>query len=315
MSSLDNQEPDSRSYPRLNREMSLVPADSIGGRALVVVIAIMTFLVCFTAGSATLVTEASRSWRDSVSNDVTIQIKPRLGEDTDAIVSKAVEAAKLAPGVAAAHALSRNESEQTLEPWLGRGLDLSQLPIPRLIVVTMRSSQPADLQSLREALALTAPRASLDDHQLWISRLNAFGEIIVALAVGLLSLMIIAMSTAIGFATRGAMAGNSEVIAVLHFVGAADTFIARQFQTHFTRLGSRGAAIGGSVAALFFVLTALYSYGSTHSLGANGIGALFGEFTLSAMGYVFIAAICVAIAALTGLISRAIVFNYLQRLF
>jgi cell division transport system permease protein len=315
VSASDPQEPDSAPYPSLSRETWLIPADSIGGRALVVVIAIMTFLVCFTAGSATLIAEASRNWRDSVANDVTIQVKPRLGEDADGMVAKAVEAAKLTPGVADAHALTREESEQTLEPWLGRGLDLSQLPMPRLIVVTMKSSQAADLQSLRDALASAAPRASLDDHQLWISRLNAFGEIIVGLAIGLLSLMIVAMSSAIGFATRGAMAGNSEIISVLHFVGAADGFIARQFQSHFTRLGSRGAAIGGSAAALFFALAALLSYASAHSLRANAMGALFGEITLSAMGYVFIAILCVAIAALTGFISRAIVFDYLKRLF
>ena len=40
---------------QLKRDMPLVPADSIAGRALVVVIAIMTFLACLTAGGAILV--------------------------------------------------------------------------------------------------------------------------------------------------------------------------------------------------------------------------------------------------------------------
>ena len=44
---------------QLKRDMPLVPADSIAGRALVVVIAILTFLACLTAGGAVLVGEAS----------------------------------------------------------------------------------------------------------------------------------------------------------------------------------------------------------------------------------------------------------------
>jgi cell division transport system permease protein len=110
------------------------------------------------------------------------------------------------------------------------------------------------------------------------------------------------------------MAGNREIIAVLHFVGAADAFIAKQFQSHFTRLGSRGAAIGGLTAIFVFLLAALFSYASIRSPGVDGIGALFGEFALSAVGYISIAGICIAIAALTGFISRTIVFSYLQGL-
>src|SRR5690348_13666549 len=44
----------------LRREMPLVPAASIAGRALVTVIAIMTFLASLSAGTAILITQASR---------------------------------------------------------------------------------------------------------------------------------------------------------------------------------------------------------------------------------------------------------------
>ena len=53
----------------------LIPRNSIAGRALVVVIAIMTFLACLTAGAALLVADASRGWRSEVLRDVTIQVK------------------------------------------------------------------------------------------------------------------------------------------------------------------------------------------------------------------------------------------------
>src|SRR5206468_276897 len=68
----------------LRREMPLVPAASIAGRALVTVIAIMTFLASLSAGTAILITQASRGWQNSVSQEATIQVRPVPGHDVDA---------------------------------------------------------------------------------------------------------------------------------------------------------------------------------------------------------------------------------------
>src|SRR6202034_2823972 len=118
-------------------------------------------LACLTAGGALLVAQASQGWRADVSREVTIQIKPHPGDDVQALVAKATEIAARSQGVADVHALSKSESERLLEPWLGQGLDLSQLPIPRLIVVHMQTRQQADLEALRAALAGAVPQASL----------------------------------------------------------------------------------------------------------------------------------------------------------
>ena len=139
-------------------------------------------------------------------------------------------------------------------------------------------------------------------------------DAIVIFASLLFLLMISAMTMAVGFATRGAMAGNREIIEVLHFVGAADSYISRQFQAHFLRLGLRGGLIGGALAALFFAGASILSAWWTSSVGGEEIGALFGAFSLGPKGYGAILAVAVAIAVLTGAISRIIVFRHLRRL-
>jgi cell division transport system permease protein len=297
---------------QLKRDMPLLPEDSIAGRALVVVIAIMTFLACLTAGGAILVSEASESWRGDVSRDVTIQIKPRAGEDVEALVATAAEIASRAPGVADAVAYTKAQSEAMLAPWLGEQVDLGQLPIPRLIVVHMQPDHREDLEPLRTALAAGAPQASLDDHRVWLSRLDTMAGAIVVFAGALFALMIVAMATAVGFATRGAMAGAREIVEVLHFVGAADSYIAGQFQGHFLRLGLRGAGIGGGAAALFFAVASLASLLARRSPAGLEIAALFGAFRLGLPGYAAIGAVAGAIAFLTGLLSRRIVFRQLR---
>jgi cell division transport system permease protein len=298
----------------LKRDKPLVPAGSIAGRALVFVIAIMTFLSCLTAGGAILVAGASEGWRSEISREVTIQIKPSAGLDIEAEVAKAAAAARSSPGVASVQAFSKADSERLLEPWLGSGLDLGELPIPRLIVVKMQNRDGPDLEVLRKALAAQAPHANLDDQSLWLSRLDTMADGVVIFALALFLLMISAMMLAIGFATRGAMAGNREIIEVLHFVGAADSFISRQFQDHFLRLGLRGGVLGGAAAALLFLgatgLSALWA----NAGGGEEVSALFGAFALGAKGYGAILAVSVAVGFLTGAMSRLIVFRHLRRM-
>jgi cell division transport system permease protein len=298
----------------LKSDAPLIPRDSVAGRALVVVIAIMTFLACLTAGAALLVVDASRTWRSDVLRDATIQVKPRPGDDVDSLVAKAVEIASQAPGVESARAYSKAESEKLLEPWLGNGLDLSQLPIPRLIIVRFRGQRSEDLVALRSALAPAVPQANLDDHRVWAARIGTMADAVVVLASALFALMMLAMGTAIGFATRGAMAGNREIVEVLHLVGASDSFIAREFQIHFRRLGFRGSIIGGLAAIAFFAATSLLSFWWAHSPGGEEIAAMFGSFALSSYGYLALALVCAAVTLLTGLLSREIVIRHLRTL-
>jgi cell division transport system permease protein len=302
------------SEPAFATNAPLIPRDSVAGRALVVVIAIMTFLACLTAGAALLVTDASQAWRSDVLRDATIQVKPQPGDDVESIVAKAVAIAVQAPEVKSAHALSKAESEKLLEPWLGAGLDLSELPIPRLILVRLRGQSSQDLGTLRKALASAVPQADLDDHRVWATRLGTMANAIVILAAALFALMIVAMGTAIGFATRGAVAANREIVEVLHLVGASNAFIAREFQAHFRRLGLRGALIGGLSAMAFFAIASLLSFWWAHSPGGDEIAAMFGSFTLGSFGYLALAAVCAAVTLLTGLLSRQIVMRHLHML-
>jgi cell division transport system permease protein len=293
----------------------LIPRDSVAGRALVVVIAIMTFLACLTAGAALLVAHASQAWRSDVLREATIQVKPGAGDDIESLVAKAVAVASRSAEVESARAYSKAESENLLEPWLGAGLDLSQLPVPRIIVLRLRGQRPDDdLASFRSALASAVPQAVLDDHRIWATRLGAMADAVVVLAAALFMLMIVAMSTAIGFATRGAVAANREIVEVLHLVGASNGFIAKEFQGHFRRLGLRGAMIGGLAAIASFAAGSALSFWRAHSPGGDEIAAMFGSFALGPSGYLALVAVCVAVTLLTGLLSREIVMRHLQNL-
>ena len=116
----------------------IVPSDSIAGRSLAAVVAIMTFLATLATGTATLVVDAASDWQSDVAREVTIQVRPVSGRDLDADVTAATAIARGTAGVSDVRAYSRQESAELVEPWLGSGLALGGLPIPRIIVVKLR---------------------------------------------------------------------------------------------------------------------------------------------------------------------------------
>ncbi len=296
------------------RDMPLVPATTVAGRALVTTVAIMTFLAALAAGAAVLVLDVSQDWRASVAREITIQVRPLTGRDVEADTSAVVAIAKATPGVAAASPFSKTESEQLLQPWLGAGLDLSALPVPRLVVVTLDQARGLDAAALRARLDAQVPGASIDDHRLWLQSLALMARTMVLIAVCIFVLILVAMGLAVSFATHGAMAANREIIEVLHFVGAADSYISRQFQNRFFRLGLRGGALGGALAILVFLASGMIVHWFRASAGAEQVEAMFGSFGLGLKGYGLILVIAGGVAMLTGLLSRIIVFRHLRRL-
>ena len=282
----------------------IVPRNSISGRALVAVVAIMTFLAALTTGAVMLVNSAASDWQADVAREVSIQLRPVPGRDLDAAVERAVALAKGIAGIAEVRAMSKEESARLLEPWLGSGLTLTELPVPRMIVVTLGSGPAPDLDQLRAALERDVPGASLDDHRGWIGRMRAMAGSAVAAGIVILALMIAATMLSVSFATRGAMAANRPVIEVLHFVGAKNNFIAGHFQRHFLLLGFQGGTIGGGAAIALFALAGFITRAFSGTAGGDQTAALFGGFSIGIYGYAAMLALIVLIAAVTAWTSR-----------
>jgi cell division transport system permease protein len=290
----------------------LVPRNSISGRALVAVVAIMTFLASLTTGAVILVSGAASEWQADVAREITIQVIPAANRDLDTTVDKAVVAARAFPGVSDVRAYSKEESARLLEPWLGTGLSLDTLPVPRLIVIKTVSDATPDLAQLRKVLAEQAPGAALDDHRGWIDRMRTMTTTAIALGIGILLLMIAATVLSVTFATRGAMATNKIVIEVLHFVGAKNGFIAGHFQRHFLLLGLQGGAIGGGAAMLLFALASLISGMFSGTAGGDQTTAMFGSFSIGMTGYIAVLGQVILIAAVTAMTSRQTVNRTLE---
>jgi cell division transport system permease protein len=290
----------------------IVPSDSIAGRSLTAVVAIMTFLAALSAGAAMLVVSAASDWQSEVAREVTIQVRPVSGRDLNADVNAAAAIARETAGVGEVRAYSKQESAELVEPWLGSGLELGDLPIPRIIVVKLSSGVTANFTDLRKALAARVPAASLDDHRGWIDRMRTMAETAGAIGMIILALVMAVTVLSVTFATRGAMATNRPTIEVLHYIGATDSFIAGQFQRHFLVLGLKGGAIGGGAAmALFGILQAADAW-LAGTPGGDEATALFGSLAVGPSGYIGMVVVVLLMALVTAMASRRTVAQTLE---
>ncbi len=296
----------------LRRDQPLVPVDSVAGRALIVVIAILTFLAALSAGAALLAANASEQWRGAVANEMTIQIRPDPRRNIEQDIARAVELARAVPSIAEARAVPRAESDRLLEPWLGAGLDLIELPVPRLIVLRLSATVANDLVAFSQTLRREVPSATLDDHRLWVRRLSTMANTIILAGVVIVLLVLLAAGLAVAFATRGAMAGSRDSVEILHFVGATDDFIAREFQSRFVTLGLRGGGAGGLAAIIAIAALGWLSSAWNATPEADQLQALFGAFEIGWSGYGVVILVAVIVAAISGLVSRMTVRHYLR---
>jgi cell division transport system permease protein len=288
-----------------------VPRNSISGRALVAIVAIMTFLASLTIGSVMLIYRSANEWRSEVAREVTIQVRPMPGRNLDADVDRATAIAKGISGIGGVRAMSKQESAQLLAPFMGAALSLDELPVPRMIVIALGSAS-ADLAQLRRALSTEVPSANLDDHRGWVDHMRAMADSAVVGGAAILVLMLIATVLSVSFATRGAMATNRQVIEVLHFIGARNAFIARHFQRHFLVLGLQGGVIGGGAAIILFALAQLFSRWFGGTAAGEQASALFGTFSIGLAGYGAMAGMIVLIALVTAFTSRHTVNRTLE---
>ena len=299
--------------PARARNLSpIVPRASISGRALVAVVAIMTFLASVTTGAVLLVSASATDWQAEVSSEITVQVRPHAWRDIDKDVAAVADAVRAQPGIIDVRAFSKDESAKLLEPWLGTGLSLDDLPVPRVIIARAQPGTAPDLAALRTRVAQVSPTASVDDHRAWIDRMRSMTNATVLAGIGILVLVIVATIISVSFATRGAMAANRPIVEVLHFVGAGDRYIANRFQRHFLRLGLEGGLIGGGIAMLVFGFSESVAGWFSGTPIGDQFAALLGTFSLRPSGYLVLALQALLIGGITAWASRRTLFATLD---
>jgi cell division transport system permease protein len=236
----------------LSRRSDLPLKGDATSRFLPWLVALMVYLSAIAVAGVLVLAGLVERWDHDVSGTLTVQIQPVPGEAgellTEDRVRQAAELMRRTPGVLAARPLDKRQTLALLEPWLGSAEVVKDLPLPRLIDVSVDSSAQLDLGAVADRLGRMVPGATIDDHRVWLSRLINLSRTTEWVAIAIMLLIGFVTSATVVYATRTGMSVHRGVIEVLHLIGAHDDYIARQFADRAFSLGFSGGMIGLAMA-------------------------------------------------------------------
>ena len=240
----------------MNNASHVLPRDK-GAAPLDFVIAVMAFLAALALGASLIADRAAQGWQSGLAAKLTVQILPPDTGDAraglDAQIQAALDILNAAPGVAHAALISDTDTEALVEPWIGKNNLVAEIPLPRLIDVTIIPGEQVNIPVLTQKLKQAAPQALLDDHRSWIARLGALADTVRYSAYGILLLIAGATAAAVSFATRAGLSAHHEMVELLHQMGALPSFIARMVEWHYFTSALMAALTGTLFAAVLFL--------------------------------------------------------------
>jgi cell division transport system permease protein len=231
------------------RPAPFLPEKDARDPALIFVVAVLCFLACLTALGVIAADRAAGGWANQLTGEATVIVRARGGETPDAAAARAAEVLAGVGGVAEARALEREKAYELVRPWLGDSTDLEDLPVPRLVAVTLDPERPATADQLNTALRNQGLDTVVDDHSVWIKDIRRAAGVVRWTGSGVFLLIALAAGAVVAFATRAGLAARKDVVEVLHLTGAEDGYIAALFQLRFARIAAVSGAIGAAAAA------------------------------------------------------------------
>jgi cell division transport system permease protein len=272
----------------------IIPPEAAPLRNLTVTMTVMCYLASLAIGALILINHAVEGWTKGLSREVTVQVRVLQKEDIDVQLTKAIALLQQTKGVVKAEVLDKQAGLELLKPWLG-DTKLDDLPVPRLIRVTVNEKAPPDFEALAQNLKHGTAGASLDTHRRWQTELSRMGRTLSLLSLIILGLICASAFAIVVFAARSVLAANREVVEVLHLVGAKDGYIARQIDRRFLSTGLVSGCSGVALAVLTFFALSLSGNSAENGVAQASRSLLFAPGSTSLWTYAVL--LCVPLVA------------------
>ena len=254
---------------------------------LQVIISIAVFIFAITLSGVLSINSILENWNQSILGSLTVQIMPindanqeKAAAETLAYQEKAIEFLQTVDGVIKVTPLDDEQLKNLIQPWLGDGVNIENLPMPRIIDVKLASNAEIDFAKLAQDLAVASPQASLDNHKLWLSKLIRFADGLKLIALTILLLVTAISAGAIFYTTQMSLGLHKYIIEILHIMGAKDAYVAQQYAKRMAFLGLIGGLFG-----LFFAIPIIFFIGS---LATQIEGGIISEANLSIGNWIMI---------------------------
>jgi cell division transport system permease protein len=303
-----------RETPR--RQSPVIPRSQPAIRTLVIAMSVMCYLASLAIGGLILINRAVDSWTTDMAREVTVQVRPMEGHDVEAELARAAELISSFAGVTEVRILGREAAAELLEPWLGQGRLIENLPVPRMITVAIDRGNPPDFDRLAAALEAAVAGVSLDTHRHWQHELSRLAAAVQWLGLTILLLVLCSAVTLVIQVTRTALQANREAVEVLYLVGAKDRFIASAVERRFLGAGLTGGIAGAVLGVATFAAVTFTGYAAAPSgLADASRNLIFGptaEVTMAYLAFLLVPIVATLICLVTA---RLAVLKILRQAF
>jgi cell division transport system permease protein len=173
-------------------------------------------------------------------------------------MAAAIEMLNGTQGVISAVPVPPEELEALVQPWLGTAKASVDLPLPRLIDVTVDPQAKPDLPALQARLGAVIQGATIGVEALSRDRAERLAAFFRAWSSGLGVAALLGTLALVGLITVASLRMNSDHVELLRLLGAPDRYLARQFERHALLSSLQGGLIGFALA-LLTIIGLLYS--------------------------------------------------------
>ncbi len=219
-----------------------------------------------------------------------------ISEDGDRNVADILKVLNESKDVVSADVVPDDELQDLIEPWLGERDDGEDLPLPRLIDVSLDPLSKPDLRALERQLRNVVPDATIGIQEVSEGRAERQATFFRIVGITLGAVLLLCSLAIVTVITSLSLAMHDDTVTLLRYMGAQDGYLARQFERYALHSGLRGGLIG-FFAAMLTVLGVLYSIQNLEMTNSIRLG-------LRPVDWIFLACVPVVAALLCTLMAR-----------
>ena len=289
------------------RQTNLALAKDDTNRFLPWLIAFMSLLAILSVAGFLLLKQVSDLFEYNSNDTMTIQVPSGNSEKrTNKKITQIINILKATGGVIEVSLVPKVEVIQLLKPWLGTISESQTLPLPRIIDIQIDRGSGITPEKISNVLTIIVPDITVDDHSIWLIGLVKTLQSAELTALFILLLIIFVIIGTVIFTTRTGMGIHKQTIEVLHFVGAHDDFIARQFAIRGLVVGLQGGLIG-----FLFAIPILYLF---DNLLQNLEEGFLPKAEVNIFVWLSVALVVPMISSITMLTARGTVLKSLKKM-
>ncbi len=219
-----------------------------------------------------------------------------ISEDGDRDVADVLKVLNQSKDVVSATVVADDELQDLIEPWLGERREGEDLPLPRLIDVSLDPLSKPDLRALEGQLREVVVDATIGIQEVSEGRAERQATFFRTVGITLGAVLLLCSLAIVTVITSLSLAMHDDTVTLLRYMGAQDGYLARQFERYALHSGLRGGLIG-FFAAMLTVLGVLYSIQNLEMTNSIRLG-------LRPVDWIFLACVPVIAALLCTLMAR-----------